>query len=145
MSSKCSCSLYEHWYFIVDPPPLPYALPLIQIGISFLYANTHFIYHLWSSSKSLSRNNEMFQRFSTWPNQISRLLLMVLLHGSWFVRSYRSLVLIILGQKIPKTFLSCFLWKLSIYFSSVLVSVHNSELYRNTLSRYLLNKQILIF
>ena len=28
------------------PPPPPYALTLIQIGIRFLYANTHFIYRL---------------------------------------------------------------------------------------------------
>ena len=65
-----------------------------------------------------------------WPSQLSRLLLIVLLHGSDSVFLYSSSLLIYFGHLISITCLSIILWKESIWFSNAFVTVHNSELYR---------------
>ena len=59
-----------------------------------------------------------------WPSQLSRLLLIVVLHGSDPVFLYSSSLLIFFGHLISITCLSSLLWEESIWFSNVIVTVH---------------------
>ena len=71
---------------------------------------------------------------SRWPVHDRRRLKIVRLQGSVCVLWYRSSLLIILGHLTFITLRSSLLWKESIWVSSVLFSVHSSELYRKMLS-----------
>ena len=53
-----------------------------------------------------------------WPSQLRRRLCIVVLHSSVFVLVYSSMLVIFLGQCMPRIFLRCLLWKVLTVFSS---------------------------
>ena len=63
-----------------------------------------------------------------WSSQWRRRLCIVVLHSSVLVLVYSSMMLIFLGQCVPRIFLGCLLWKVLTVFSSFLVRVHSSLL-----------------
>ena len=63
-----------------------------------------------------------------WPSQLRRRLCIVVLHSSVLVLVYSSMLVIFLGQCMPRIFLSCLLWKVLTVFSSFFVRVHSSRL-----------------
>ena len=73
-----------------------------------------------------------------WPSQLRRRLCIVMIHSSVLVLVYSSMLVIFLGQCMPRIFLRCLLWNVLIVFSNVLVGVHRSLLYRNALATYAL-------
>ena len=52
-----------------------------------------------------------------WPSQLMRLLCIVMLHSSVLVLMYISMLVIFLGQCMPRIFLRCLLWKVLTVFS----------------------------
>ena len=52
-----------------------------------------------------------------WPSQLRRRLCIVVLHSSVLVLVYSSMVVIFLGQCMPRIFLRCLLWKVLTVFS----------------------------
>ena len=78
-----------------------------------------------------------------WPSQFNLLLRMMRLIGCALEILYRSVFVIFFGHVRPCTLLNCFLWNALIEFSSFLVRVQISQLYRRILSTYAL--YVLIF
>ena len=63
-----------------------------------------------------------------WPSQLRRRLCIVMLHSSVLVLVYSSMLVIFLGQCMPRIFLRCLLWNVFTEFSNFLVRVHSSLL-----------------
>ena len=51
-----------------------------------------------------------------WPSQLRRRLCIVVLHSSVLVLVYSSMLVIFLGQCMPRIFLRCLLWKVLTVF-----------------------------
>ena len=56
-----------------------------------------------------------------WLSQLRRRLFIVVLNSSVLILVYSSMLVILLWQCMPKTFLRCLLWKVLTVFSSLLV------------------------
>ena len=57
-------------------------------------------------------------RLMRWPSQLRRRLFIVVLHSSVLVLVYSSMLVIFLGQCMPRIFPRCLLWKVLTVFSS---------------------------
>ena len=115
-------------------------------AVFWLFASSLLLVSLWVFLHGL-RNSSMACLPSVvgcsliaWPNQFNRLLLIVLLHASTFVRLYSFLDEIFLCHLIPIVILRSFLWNALIWFSKVVVKVHISFYFIITIMKYVQSK-----
>ena len=71
-----------------------------------------------------------------WPSQLRRRLCIVMLHSSVLVLVYSSMLVIFLGQCMPRIFLRCLLWNVFTAFPNLLVRVHSSRIHRSTTENF---------
>ena len=78
------------------------------------------------------------------PNHLILLFIMISLQGLRPLLLYNSSFDILSSQEMLKALLICLLWNMSTLPAKTPVSVHNSELYRNTLFKYVLKILVLV-